>query len=110
MQLKISPSNNQLQQTSVNQCKGTEKLTESLHEKLFLCHSFTATQQATFLEELKCNLQSGEFVVLCNFAKVWSFVLQDETRASINPFIICFKKSGALNMENENLGNDTMLF
>jgi hypothetical protein len=30
-----------------------------------------------FLKELKCDLQSGEFVVLCDFAEDYSFVLQN---------------------------------
>jgi hypothetical protein len=64
-----------------------------------------------FLKELKCNLQSGEFVVLCDFAENYSFVLQDEAQgfhwnnapATIHPFVIYFKKSDALNTEHENL-------
>jgi hypothetical protein len=47
---------------------------------LLLRHPFIATQQAVFLKELKCNLQSGEFVVLCDFAENYSFVLQDEAQ------------------------------
>jgi hypothetical protein len=39
--------------------KSTEEFIESLLEKLLLLlrHSFTATQQAMFLKQLKCNLQ-----------------------------------------------------
>jgi hypothetical protein len=84
-----------------------------LLEKLLLLlrHSFIASQQAMFLKELKCNLQSGEFVVLCYFAENYSFVSQDEAQgfhwnnaqATIHPFIIYFKKSDALNTEHENL-------
>jgi hypothetical protein len=44
-----------------------------LLEKLLL-----AIQQASFLKELKCNLQAGEFVVLYDFAENYSSVLQDE--------------------------------
>jgi hypothetical protein len=82
-------------------------------EKLLLVlhNSFTVTQQAMFLKELKCNLQSGEFVVLCDFAENYSFVLQDEAQgfhwnnaqAIIHPFVIYFKKSDVLNTEHENL-------
>jgi hypothetical protein len=58
-----------------------------------------------FLKELKCYLRSGEFVVLCVFAENYSFVSQDEAQvfhwnnaqATIHPFVIYFKKSGALN-------------
>jgi hypothetical protein len=64
-----------------------------------------------FLKELKCNLQSGEFLVLCDFAENYSFVLQDEAQgfswnnaqATIHPFVIYFKKSDALNTEHENV-------
>jgi hypothetical protein len=54
--------------------KSSEEFIESLLEKLLLllCHSFIATQQALFIKELKCNLQSGEFVVLCDFAENYS--------------------------------------
>jgi hypothetical protein len=93
--------------------KSTEEFIESLLEKLLLLlrHSFIATQQAMFLKELKCNLQSDEFVVLCDFAENYSFVLQDEAQgfqlnnaqAAIHPFVIYFKKSDALNTEHENL-------
>jgi hypothetical protein len=93
--------------------KSTEEYIESLLEilLLLLCHSFTATQQAMFLKELKCNLQSGEFVVLCDFAENYSFVLQDEAQgfhwnnaqATIHPFVMYLKKSDVLNTEHENL-------
>jgi hypothetical protein len=33
-----------------------------------------------FLKEPKCNLQSAEFVGLCNFAEERSLVLQDEAQ------------------------------
>jgi hypothetical protein len=64
-----------------------------------------------FLKELKYNLQSGEFVVLCDFGENYSFVLQDEAqgfpwnkaRGTIHPFVIYFKKSDILNTEHENL-------
>jgi hypothetical protein len=64
-----------------------------------------------FLKELKCNLQSGEFVVLCDFAENYSFVLRDKAQwfhwnnaqVTIHPFVIYFKKSDALNTEHQNL-------
>jgi hypothetical protein len=62
-----------------------------------------------FLKVLKCDLQSGEFVVLCDFAENYSFILQDgvqgfhwnNAEATIHPFVIYFKKLDALNMEHE---------
>jgi hypothetical protein len=64
-----------------------------------------------FLKELKYILQSGEFVVLCDFTENYSFVLQDEAQgfhwnnaqAAIHPFVIYFKTPDALNTEHENL-------
>jgi hypothetical protein len=78
---------------------------------LLLHNSFIVTQQAMFLKKLKCNLQSGEFVVLCDFAENYSFILQDEAQgfhwnnaqATIHPFVIYFKKADILNTEHENL-------
>jgi hypothetical protein len=100
--------------------KSTEEYIELLPEILFtstlafihsFIHSFIATQQAMFLKELKYDLQSGEFVVLCDFAENYSFVLQhgaqgfhwNNAQATIQPFVIYFKKSDALNTEHENL-------
>jgi hypothetical protein len=53
-----------------------------LLEKLLLLlrHAFIATRQAMFLKEMKCNLQSGESVVLCDFTENYSSVLQDEAQ------------------------------
>jgi hypothetical protein len=50
----------------VTTVKPTVEFIESLLEKLLLLlhYSFITTQQAMILIELKCNLQSGEFVVL----------------------------------------------
>lgn len=42
---------------------------------------FTAAQQATYLTELECNLQTGEFVVLCDFAENYPFILQDNVHS-----------------------------
>jgi hypothetical protein len=115
MQLKTSPSNIGFRQTGelVTTVKSTEEFIKSLLEKLLLLlrHSFTATQQAMLLKELKHNLQSGEFVVLCGFAENYSFCLQDEAqefhwnnaKATIHQFVIYLKKSDALNTEHENL-------
>jgi hypothetical protein len=117
MQLKTSPSNSGFRQTDrcelVTTVKSTEEFVESLLEKLLLLihDPFIATQQAMFLKELKCNLQSSEFVVLCDFAENYSFVLQDEAQgfhwnnaqATIHPFVIYLKKSDTLNTEHRNL-------
>jgi hypothetical protein len=49
-----------------------------------------------FLKELKCDLQSCEFVVLCDLAEYYFLVLQDgaqgfhwnNAQATIHPFVI----------------------
>jgi hypothetical protein len=65
-----------------------------------------------FLKELKCYLYPGEFMVLCNFAENYSFILQGEAQGfqqdneqdTVHPlFVIYFKKLDALNIEYENL-------
>jgi hypothetical protein len=91
----------------------TEEFIESLLEELLLLlhNSFIGAQQAMFLKELKCNLQSGEFLVLCDFPENYSFVLKDEAQrfhwnnaqATIHPLVIYLKKSDSLNTEHENL-------
>jgi hypothetical protein len=78
---------------------------------LLLHHSFIAAQQAVFHEILKCNLQSNEFVVLCDFTENYSFTLQDEAQsfhrknaeATIHPFVTYFNKSDTIYTEHENL-------
>jgi hypothetical protein len=45
---------------------------------LSFIHSFIATQHAMFLKKMKCDLQSGEFVVLCDIVENYSSTLQDE--------------------------------
>jgi hypothetical protein len=97
----------------VTTVKSTEEITASFPEKMLLVlfHSFTATQQTLFLKEMKCNIQSGELVVLCNSPENYSFVLQDEvkgfhsnnTQATNHPSVIYFKKLYALNTQHENL-------
>jgi hypothetical protein len=64
----------------VTTIKSSEEFTDTLLEKLLLLlhYSFTVTQQAMFLKKLKCNLQSSKFVVLCDSAENYSFMLQDE--------------------------------
>ena len=72
-----------------------------LFEKLEVLrrHSFIATQQSTFLNDLKSQLQQKEFITICDFAENYSFVLQDEvqgyhwnnSQASLHPFVVYYK-------------------
>jgi hypothetical protein len=104
----------------VTTVKPTEEFIESSLEKLLLLlhHSFIATQQAMFLKELKCNLQSGEFVVLCDFAENYCFVLQDEAQgfhwnnaqATIHKFVILFQEIRCFKYRAYESSNDIRLF
>lgn len=66
-----------------------------------LPHAFLAFQQNSFLQELKSNLEADKYIVQCDFAENYSFILQDEIQgyhcnngqATIHPFVIYFKKS-----------------
>lgn len=75
------------------------------HLKKLITHSFIATEQNKFLENLKSNLRQGEYAVICDFAENYSFVIQDCTQnyhwtnsqATIHPFVIYYKnKDGKL--------------
>lgn len=61
-----------------------------------LRHSFIAKKQSSFLSHLKENLKENEYLVLCDFAENYSFVLQDaaqgfhwnNAQATIHPFSV----------------------
>lgn len=44
-------------------------------------HSFVATMQKEFVNEVKATLKSGNILVTCDFAENYSFVLQDEVQS-----------------------------
>ena len=58
-------------------------------------HDFIAKQQARYLNDVKENLLPGEFLVIGDFSKNYSFVVQDEAQsfhwnnsmATIHPFV-----------------------
>jgi hypothetical protein len=63
-----------------------------------------------FVKELKCNLQSRVFVVLCDLAENYYFVFQEESQGfhwnnaqAIHPSVIFLKKSDTSNTVHENL-------
>lgn len=72
-------------------------------EKL-VTHSFIATEQTTFLKNLKEIIKIGEFIICGDFSENFSFVLQNEAQgyywarkqATIHPFLIYYK-----NQKNE---------
>ena len=44
-------------------------------------HDFFAWKQFIFTDELKKNLQEGEFVICCDFAENYAFVIQNSTQS-----------------------------
>ena len=100
------------QWVSVDRCtletvsKPADEFVDAFCEKLkvLITHSFIARQQSSFQSELKSNLQSGEFLVIGNFAENYSFVLQDaaqgfhwnNSQATIHPFVAYYVESGKL--------------
>ena len=81
----------------------TDEFLEILFDKLklLLHHSFIAVQQTNFQNELKLVLNANEYIVMCDFAENYSFILQDEvqsfhwnnSQATIHPFVIYFKNA-----------------
>lgn len=62
-------------------------------------HDFIKKEQFRFLKTTKDNLKEGEFLVICDFAENYSFVMQDEVQshhwnakqATIHPFMIYYR-------------------
>jgi len=81
-------------------------LEDSLCEQLeaLIPHSFLATQQPSFLPELKFGLHPGESLVVSHFSENYSFVLQDaaqgfhwnNSQATIHPFVAYYMNAGEL--------------
>ena len=86
--------------------KSADDFVDEFCEKLeiLLPHSFVAKQQSSFQSELKTCLQSGEFLVVCDFAENYSFILQDSiqgyhwnnSQATIHPFVAYYVESDEL--------------
>jgi hypothetical protein len=62
--------------------KSSEEFLTTLIDKLsvlLLQHSIMASQQSKFLSKVKSTIELGEYVVLCDFAKNCSFILQRQS-------------------------------
>lgn len=91
--------------------KKSDQFIDSLLEQLILLlkHSFIAKKQSDFLKWVKENLPVGYFLVLCDFAENFSFVVQDEVQgfhwnndqATIHPIVFYYKNSEGV-LENGN--------
>lgn len=72
--------------------------------KLLLPHSFVVKQQSDFLRNLKKSLQDHEFIVICDFAENYAFVVEDaapgfhwnNNQAIVFPAVIYFKSDNKL--------------
>ena len=64
-------------------------------------HAFIATQQASFFQECKSSLASGEVLVTADFSENYSFVLQDaaqgyhwnNSQATLHPFVAYYSNA-----------------
>ena len=78
--------------------KPTEEFINTLFEKFpkLLLHSFLASQQSSYLTHLKQSLKEGEYLIICDFAENYSFILQDavqgfhwnNAQATVHPFTV----------------------
>ncbi|XP_044594836.1 uncharacterized protein LOC123272201 [Cotesia glomerata] len=72
--------------------------------KTLLPHTFIAKEQAKFLKTLKETLQPNEFVVICDFAENYAFVVQNAAsgfhwnndQATVFPVVIYYKVNDKL--------------
>lgn len=67
-------------------------------EKL-ITHAFITQQQSNYIKNVKTSLAAGEFLISCDFAENYTFVLQSEAQgyhwnnkqATIHPFVLYYK-------------------
>ncbi len=84
----------------------TEEFVEKFCEKLdqLRRHDFIAKKQSQFCSEKKDKLEDGEFLVVCDFAENYSFVMQDaaqsfhwnNAQATLHPFVAYYKENSEL--------------
>lgn len=73
--------------------------------KTLLPHSYIATEQAKFAKSLKASLKTDEFLIICDFAENYAFVVQNaasgfhwnNNSATVFPVVIYFKINNELN-------------
>lgn len=84
-------------------------------------HDFFAKQQSLFVSNVKSNLQEGEFLVCCDFAENYAFVIQNSTQsfhwnnnqATIFTVVVYYKQNDQLKhvsiaVVSDNLNHDTI--
>lgn len=87
----------------------------------FKSHDFFVKKQSLFVNDLKKNLQEGEFLVCCDFAENYAFVIQNFTQlfhcnnnqASVFTVVVYYKEDNKLKhvsmaVISDNLNYDTV--
>ncbi|XP_050340402.1 uncharacterized protein LOC126766718 [Bactrocera neohumeralis] len=82
-------------------------------------HDFLARSQAAYFEEMKRNVNEGEFIVTLDFSENYTCQVQDavqsqhwaNVQATLHPYVVYYKKNNAVKNENyvlisENLHHD----
>jgi hypothetical protein len=83
-----------------------------------LHHDFIAKQQSEFMNQTKCTLNPGEFLVISDFAENYSFVLQDAAQsfhwnnlqATIHPFVCYYREGNAAQDDSATIQNNHVSF
>ncbi|XP_015127114.1 uncharacterized protein LOC107048461 [Diachasma alloeum] len=83
--------------------KTTTEFIDDFCEKMerLLPHAFIAKEQSSYLKEKRESLQNDEFLVICDFAENYAFVVQDAApafhwnndAATVYPVVIYFKEN-----------------
>lgn len=98
----ISQLRTTLESTTKSSSKFIDELCAVL--KILLPHSFIAKEQSALLNALKESLGENEFIIVCDFAENYAFVIQyaapgfhwNNNQATVYPVIIYFKKNNVL--------------
>lgn len=106
--------------------KSSDDFIDSLVQSLtnLLGHSYVAKQQSKYFQDLKKSISPGNFIIICDFAQNYTFVVQDEIQgyhwnneqATVHPFVYYYKtengdlKSGSFVAISECRKHDTILF
>lgn len=99
----ISTPRTNLETTIKNASEFVDDFCEKV--KILLPHSFIAKQQGNFMKVTKESLQDGEFLVLCDFAENYAFVVLNaapgfhwnNNQATIYPVVVYFEHNGEMN-------------
>lgn len=84
----------------------TSEFIEDFCEKMkqLTPHAFIAKQQSSFMKETRESLQDNEFLVVCDFAENYAFVVQDAApgfhwnndSATVYPVVVYFRENNLI--------------